>query len=134
MSRKSKGINAERELVHMFWKNDWACIRVAGSGSSKYASPDILAGNAIRRIAIECKSTASSTQYLTKEEILNLKYFAEKFGAEPWVAVRFPSGKWFFINPEDLKETTSNYAVSIELAKTKGLLFEELIPTKKLVF
>ena len=53
MSRKSKGINAERSLIHKFWAHNWAAIRVAGSGSSKYPSPDVLAGNNLRKLAIE---------------------------------------------------------------------------------
>ena len=58
MSRKSKGINAERELIHLFWKtNSWTAVRIAGSGSSKYPCPDILAANISRKIAIEAKST-----------------------------------------------------------------------------
>ena len=56
MVGKKKGINAERELIHMFWAEKWAAIRVAGSGSSKYPSPDILAGNNLRKLAIECKA------------------------------------------------------------------------------
>jgi Holliday junction resolvase len=132
MNRKSKGSNAERELVHMFWENGWACMRAAGSGSTSFASPDILAGNVLRRLAIECKATKSNIQYLTKEEIINLKFFAEKFGAEPWVGVRFNTLKWFFVNIEDLKDTGKNYSVSVEMAKMKGLLFEELIENQKI--
>ena len=32
MSRKGKGINAERDLIHKFWGNSWAAVRVAGLG------------------------------------------------------------------------------------------------------
>jgi Holliday junction resolvase len=62
---------------------------VAGSGSSKYPSPDILAGNNSRKTAIECKASKSAAKYFTKEEISALKEFSTLFGAEPWVAVRF---------------------------------------------
>ena len=45
MSLKSKGINAERELIHKFWGVGWGAVRVAGSGSMRYPSSDILAAN-----------------------------------------------------------------------------------------
>ena len=66
MSLKSKGINAERELVHMFWGENWACLRIAGSGSIKYPSPDLLVGNSLRRLAVECKTTKDSKKYFEK--------------------------------------------------------------------
>jgi Holliday junction resolvase len=58
---KAKGSKGERELVAFFNENGWNCVRIAGSGSSKYPCPDILAGNAIRRLAIECKVTKDKT-------------------------------------------------------------------------
>ena len=58
MSRKSKGINAERDLIHKFWNVEgWSAVRVAGSGSMKYPSADVLATNKLRRLAIECKTS-----------------------------------------------------------------------------
>jgi len=126
MSLKSKGINAERELVHMFWAKDWACLRIAGSGSIKYPSPDLLVGNKLRRLAIECKLTKGQKKYFEKREIGALKKFANIFGAEPWVAIKFKGHDWFFVSLEDLKETNKGYSISSETAKTKGLLFEEI--------
>ena len=81
MDKKAKGTRGERELVKAFNENGWACIRVAGSGSSRYPSPDLLAGNAMRRIALECKVTADSKKYLAQEDIEQLQTFAAKFGA-----------------------------------------------------
>ena len=127
MSLKSKGINAERELVHMFWGKNWACLRVAGSGSNKYPSPDILVGNKLRRMAIECKTTKDSKKYFEKDSIDALKMFAVVFGAEQWVAIKFKGHEWYFISLDDLKETAKGFAASAELAKTKGFLFEEII-------
>jgi len=128
MGLKQKGINAERELVHMFWKNKpWVCHRIAGSGSSKYPSPDLIASNNLRRLAIECKSTKKNAVYIPKDEIGALQEFATMFGAEPWVAVKFARTEWYFLTLEDMKKTDNNYSVSVELSKIKGLLFEELI-------
>ena len=127
MSRKSKGINAERELIHAFWANKWSAVRVAGSGSSRYPSPDVLAGNGSRRIAIECKASGDMVKYLTAKEVSELQQFADIFGAEPWIGLRFDDMKWQFLSLEDLKSSGKSFSASIELAKKKGLKFEELI-------
>ncbi|MBS3133449.1 Holliday junction resolvase [Candidatus Woesearchaeota archaeon] len=127
MSRKSKGINAERELIHAFWEKGWASIRVAGSGSSRYPSPDVLAGNGRRRIAIECKASGNIVKYLTAKEVSELQMFAKIFGAEPWIGMRFDDMKWHFLSPEDLNKSGSSFSASIQLVKKKGLIFDELI-------
>ena len=127
MSRKSKGMNAERELVHLFWNNKWSSVRVAGSGSSKYPSPDVLAGNGNRRLAIECKASKSSSKYLTAKEVNELQTFAELFGAEAWIGMRFDDMKWYFLSLEDLKNSGNSFSASVDLVKKKGLKFEELI-------
>jgi Holliday junction resolvase len=127
MGRKTKGINAERELIHMFWGKGWAAIRAAGSGSNQYPSPDLLAGNNIRKLAIECKSIAAQSKYLPHEEVHRLKEFAVRFGAEPWIGVRFDNVDWYFVPVDDLENTGRSYRVSLQNAKRFGLLFDELI-------
>lgn len=133
MSKKSKGINAERELLHKFWANGFIAMRAPGSGAIKYPCPDLLAGNALRKLAIECKTTCSDKQYISSEQIDDLKKFASIFAAEPWVAVRFSlnmsdSSGWYFISMDDLKETEGkNYVVSLAMAKARGLLFDEMV-------
>jgi Holliday junction resolvase len=127
MSMKSKGINAERDLIHMFWENGWSACRIAGSGCTKYPSPDVIAGNNVRRVAIECKVTKDTRQYFEKKQIDDLRLFARMFGAEPWVAVKFNNVNWFFLTLEDLDSTEKCHSISIPDAKTKGFLFEELI-------
>ncbi len=127
MSRKSKGINAERNLIHKFWSEGWAALRIAGSGSMKYPSADVLASNKIRELAIECKTSNDKNKYLKKEEVSQLKEFSDIFGAEPWIAVKFDRHDWLFINPEDLKDSGNNFLVSLDLAEKKGLSFGELL-------
>ncbi|MHA1918010.1 MAG: Holliday junction resolvase Hjc [Candidatus Ranarchaeia archaeon] len=127
MSRKSKGIDAERDLVHRFNAVGWVSARIAGSGSMKYPSPDVIAGNNLKRIVIECKTTKDTSKYLTKKEVEELKIFADTFGAEPWIAVRFAKEDWFFLNIEDLKQTDKSYTINLNEARLKGILFEELV-------
>jgi len=127
MNRKAKGTNGERELVRFFNEfGSWSAIRVAGSGSSKYPAPDVLAGNAQRRLAIECKVTKDKKKYFQNSEIEQLKTFSQRFGAESWIGVKFPQEQWYFLILEDLEDTGSCWAVSLELAKRRGLTKEEL--------
>ena len=127
MSTKSRGTNAERDLIHKFWANNWAAMRSAGSGSQQYPAPDIMAGNNIRKLAIKVKLTTKTKKYFTGQEIEELLIFAEKLGAEAWVAIKFYHLEWFFLTIEDLEKTGKSYAADIRLAKRRGLSFEELI-------
>ena len=101
INRKAKGSKGERELVKFFNENGFSCIRAAGSGSSLYPPPDLLAGNAIRRLAIECKVTKEKKKYFQAQEIEQLNVFSKNFGAEAWIAIKFPNNDWFFLLLED---------------------------------
>ena len=129
MASKGKGSRTERELVHLFNEtNSWAAIRVAGSGLTKDPNPDVLTGNGKRYLAIECKSIKSTTKYLYPEEIKQIVDFATKFGAEPWIAIRFNIKGWYFLKPEDLEKTkSSNSIITLRLAEEKGLKFKDII-------
>ena len=127
MGNKGKGSNAERELLHMFWAKGFATIRSAGSGSMKYPGPDLLVGNLLRRMAIECKSTKDSSIYLNEHDIDQLKEFSRVFDARPWFAVKFLRKGWFFLNIEDLEKTPTGYVINLKKAELRGISFEELI-------
>ncbi|MFC1768161.1 Holliday junction resolvase Hjc [Nanoarchaeota archaeon] len=128
MSRKSKGINAERDILHKFWATgNWCAIRVAGSGSMKYPSPDVLASNKVRKLAIECKTCKDDKKYLSEEDIEQLRDFVDFFGGEPWIGVKFDHTDWYFLSIDDVEKSGKMYSISKEMAKNKGLLFEELI-------
>tara|TARA_Y100000310_G_scaffold89923_1_gene87040 strand:- start:8551 stop:9036 length:486 start_codon:yes stop_codon:yes gene_type:complete len=127
MNTKAKGTKGERELVKFFNENNWGSIRIAGSGSSRYPSPDIIAGNAVRRVAIECKVTKDKKKYIHKDEIDQLNTFSKHFGAESWIGVKFPMEPWYFLLPEDMDDTGVNMVISLEKAKLRGLTAEELI-------
>ncbi len=125
---KSKGSNAERELVKMFWAEGWAAIRSAGSGSMHFPSPDLLVGNKLRRLAIEVKALRGDNKYFPKEEIRQLVNFSEYFGAESWLAIKFINKGWVFVNPEDLDDSGKNYVFSKKKFEM-GLSFGDLIRT-----
>ncbi|MBD3204582.1 Holliday junction resolvase [Candidatus Woesearchaeota archaeon] len=128
MSRKKKGIDAERDLIHKFWgTGKWCALRTAGSGSMHFPAPDILASNIVRKVAIECKVTKDDKKYFPKDEVKQLKNFSEYFGAEPWIAVKFFRTSWFFLNIEDLRETKKSYVINKRNAILKGLSLKEFI-------
>lgn len=127
MKVKAKGSNAERELVHLFWKEGWAAARVAGSGSTTLPSPDIIAHSPTRSIVIECKATRAKTQYFTQKEILELQEYAARANAEPWVAVKFNRDSWYFCPAHTLEETGSQHKLSQARARSLGFSFKELL-------
>lgn len=127
-NKKGKGTAAENELLHKFWDNDWVCIRVAGSGSSRFPSPDLLASNGYKKIVMEIKTINATKKYFTRQEIKDLEFFAGKFGAESWVGVKFAESQWFFLPTIELEMTSSeNYVIDVITMKRKGFVFEEMI-------
>ena len=125
--RKSKGSAAERELMHMFWGAGWAVTRAAGSGSTQFPNPDLLAGGNGRVLALEVKATKDLKKYFPKSEIRDLDFFANKFGAEPFVVIRFDRKGYYFLKTEDLLCTEASFVASLELCETKGFTFDKLI-------
>lgn len=131
MGAKEKGTGAERELVHLLWAADWAASRVAGSGSIKYPVPDILASKNKRQLAIECKVTKSDSQYLTKEEVADLRTYAAITGAEPYIAVRFAREEWRFLSPDELDVTATQFVVSKKMALAHGKTLKGVLGAPK---
>lgn len=123
-NQKKKGSDAERELIHLFWKNEWAAARIAGSGSMKYPSPDIIAGKTGTLYVIECKTTKLKSQYFEKKEINELKEFSKIIIAIPYTAVKFQKEEWRFYPLINLKETEKNYVVN---TKSVYLSFNDLL-------
>ena len=125
---KIKGSKAERELFHMLWDNGWSVVRSAGSGSTQLPAPDLVAGNTSRFIAIECKSIKNDRKYFYPDEVDQLRIFSTRFGAEPWIGVRFDKIGWYFVHLDNLEKSTGeSFFVSLAFAQEKGLKFEELI-------
>jgi len=128
MSTKAKGSRAERELFHLLWENGYAVLRAAGSGSTTRPAPDLLASNGKKCLAIECKSIKSDKKYFEEEEIQQLLLFANTFGAEAWLAIRFDNKGWFFLQANNIpKSKGNNYVLSFLQLQKDGLQFEEFI-------
>ncbi len=127
MSSKSKGSDAERSLIHLFWQAGWAAMRAAGSGSTGFPSPDIIAGRDGRLLAIECKKTIKGKKYIERREVAELLTFANILKAEPWLAVKFPKKEWLFVSAHDAEERKKSVMVGPEMIELRGLSFEEVI-------
>ena len=112
--RKSKGSVFERQLIRMFWDNGWAASRIAGSGSSSFFSPDVIAGRNGRVIVIEAKTSNNSKKYLSLEEVVQLREFASIFGAEPWIAVKFKNNNIKFVSLNNATFTSKSVVVSVD--------------------
>jgi Holliday junction resolvase len=125
---KSKGTRAERELLHLFWENEWACMRSAGSGSTTRPSPDLLASKNNKTLAIECKSIKSKNHHFNKKEIEELILFSKLFGAKPIIGMRFDNKGWFFLDVNKLSPNKNgNYGISLKLSMKEGLSFKNLL-------
>ena len=124
MSNKAKGSKAERELLEILTKNGWRAARVAGSGVNDNSPCDLIAAKLGRRgYVIEAKSSKKSTIYITKEQISDFVLFSQIMGVSPAVALRFNREGWFFIHPNQLKDTGKYFAVSLKMAKQDGKRF-----------
>jgi holliday junction resolvase Hjr len=129
---KAKGTRAERELFHLFWKNKFAAIRSAGSGSTTMPAPDILAGSKNKLFAIECKSIKNERQHFSKKEIQELLEFSNSMEASPYIGMRFDNHGWFFIDVNKLKSNKNgNYAITLKHSQKEGISFDELIGKHK---
>ena len=77
---------------------------------------------------MEVKVVNANKKYFTKKEIEDLELFAQKFGAQSWVGVRFSQNQWYFIPTSELEQTKSNnYVIDIITMKKKGFVFMEMI-------
>ncbi len=125
---KNKGSRTERELMNMFFEtNEFLALRAAGSGSTPLPCTDLIVGGKGRVLAIECKA-GKGTRYIRKQQIEELLEFSERFGAEPWLGTRFDNNEWLFLEIHNLRKskTGNNFVVNLELAKEKGISFDEL--------
>jgi len=128
MSTKAKGTHAERELFHMLWDQGFAVLRCAGSGSTTKPAVDLIAGNRTHFLAIECKALKGKAKYLSQDDIEQLLTFAQQFGAEAWLAVRFDNKGWRFIEAQKIEKSKGNsFVVSYEWLQKQGVGFEDLI-------
>jgi Holliday junction resolvase len=129
----TRGIDAERSLVNILWKNGFAVMRAPSSGSAtKRPLPDIIAGSKQRglQFVIEVKTTRLKTLYVEYDSIHQLLEFGQTFGCEPYLAIRFRrlSKNWIFIRPSQLQITKGkNYKITLKEALATGIDLKTLV-------
>lgn len=130
------GTTRERELVNLFEDNGFIAMRAAASGSATSSPlPDVLASNARRCVAIEEKYRTTSTNcYIDGDEVEKLREFADGFGADPYLAVRYSTrlegvsiADWFVVEPSDARRTEGgNYVLHHDEVKD-ARIFADLL-------
>jgi len=129
----TRGIDAERSLVNILWKNGFAVMRAPSSGSAtKRPLPDIIAGSKKRglQFVLEVKTTRLETLYVDYDSIHQLLEFSQTFGCEPYLAIRFRglTRNWIFSRPSQLQITKGkNYKITLKEALATGFDLKTLI-------
>lgn len=125
-NNKAKGSKTERELFQKFIEDGrYRVIRVAGSGTMENADCDLIAGKKGKKFSIEVKSSKKPVKYISKDQINRFIVFSEIFGLKPVIALRFNREGWFFLNPKLLRDSGSNWVITLEEAKKKGKRFAQ---------
>lgn len=121
-----KGANFERELVSLFWGHGWAAVRAAGSGSTKYPVPDVIAVRDGEVVIVECKTT-SKEKFHAKSAVEGLKAFARISGARAFVSLKFDREKPRFYDICEML-VAEEYTIT---KSTEYLSFDALIGRQK---
>lgn len=107
-----KGSKGENELGELFEDYGYVYFRQAGSGTADRELPDIGVGNGERFIVFEVKRWGyQDYEYVTKDEVNDLIFFAEQFGAEYYIAARFNRKPWQFLKKEEMHETDKSFRI-----------------------
>ncbi len=123
----SKGANAERELMHLFFGHGFSVVRIAGSGTSPLPAPDIIAIKAGRIIAVECKARKAKNLAISVGQIGELLEWVEKAGAESLIGWKIPRKGWFFLKPKQMRNTGKFFTINQTNAMKNGLSLEQVI-------
>ncbi len=127
MKNKTKGSNAERELLLMLFNNGFAVSRVAGSGSSTLPTPDIIGVKNRKVVAIECKTKKGEYLNIKDSQIQELVTWEKMSCCKAYVAWRVGKDKWFFIHISKLNKTNKAYSIKRKEILEKGLCYAEFV-------
>ncbi|RLI68463.1 Holliday junction resolvase [Candidatus Heimdallarchaeota archaeon] len=129
------GVQAERDLVHLFWDAGFAVLRApASGGGTLLPRPDLIAGSQKRQkfFVLEIKTARKDSIYISEEQINGLLEFASRLGFEAFLGVKFKkrrSGFLFLAVPDELErvKNSTNFKVTFAHASQKGRTVGELI-------
>lgn len=122
------GGQAKRGLVTRLFDRGFAVVRAPSAGEiHEHRLPDMLAGDSDEFYAITAYITSDTTCRAPAVDINGLQYFARNFGATALIAVRFNSGDWYCLHPNDLYMTeTGDYLVEHSRATDIGIPVRDL--------
>jgi holliday junction resolvase Hjr len=126
MTKYNKGANAERELIKLFSKQDFAVLRVAGSGTNPLPCPDVVVLKKGISIAIECKAKKGQYLPISIEQINEEVGWAKMAGARFLIAWKVPRKGWVFLKVENFRKKEKNYMINLDEALKMGISFETI--------
>jgi Holliday junction resolvase len=127
MTHYNKGANAERELIAFLAEKGFAVLRVAGSGVSRIPSPDAVALKSGRVIAFECKAWKGTHLAIDNVAIVEEYNWAQKAGAEFYVAWKMPRKGWWFLEKSQFHESPKFHIISAKKAELEGIRIEKIL-------
>ncbi len=127
MTHYNKGANAERELIKLLSEQDFAVLRVAGSGTNPLPCPDVVALKKGTAIAFECKAKKGKYLPIGVEQIVEEVGWAEQAGAKFLIAWKVPHKGWLFLKVGDFRKKDKNYMITLDEA------FEHALPLEKVI-
>jgi len=113
--------------MHLFFKQGFSVVRIAGSGTSPLPAPDIIAIRKGRIIAVECKARKTKNLAVSVGQVGELLDWAKKAGAEPLIGWKIPRKGWFFLKPGQLHNTGKFFTINQKNAMEKGISLEKAI-------
>ncbi len=125
-NKYSKGANAERELFNIILKQEFAVIRVAGSGSVGEV-PDLIALGKGKKIAFECKAWNANYLHISNAQMQGLFEWVRKADADLFIAWKIPNRGWLFLQPQYFKKTNKNYAISRATAEKHSIRLDVVL-------
>lgn len=126
MARYNKGANAERELIKLLAKHDFAVLRVAGSGTNPLPCPDVVALKDGIAIAIECKAKKGQYLPISVEQIEEEQGWAKMAGSKFLVAWKVPRKGWLFLEVKHFRKKEKNYMIKLDEAFAHTISFENV--------
>lgn len=123
----SKGANAERELMRLFFDKGFSVVRIAGSGTSPLPAPDIVALKRGRIIAVECKARKARNLAIDVGQMGELVGWAKRAGAEPFVGWKVPRKGWLFLRPGHFHSTGKFFLISLRDAMDAGISLDAVV-------
>ena len=110
-----KGTNYEYQVMNIFENNGYAALRSLGSGGgTKKGRPDVLVGNCRNIFGFEIKQRGGDVCYINKSQVDKLNDFCYRFGASPYIIVKFGRMPFYVFDENSMIPCEKSYKISVE--------------------